>query len=134
MTSRYKILKLHRAANILGISGLLLSIPSSVFACVGGSFQRSTIPPLSIVSGLWWLIVWVVLIIARRRARLGEVFLILSSSLYFYLAIGSLFLLPYLVVAFILTASGILFIVSWRELKRNQGKLRALLKTPVDST
>ena len=123
MAGRYRVMKLRRIGTILGAIGVLLSIPCSVFACFAGSFQRSTVTPVSIISGLWWLIVWVILLIARRWTGTGGVLLILASIPYFYLCSMvileySLFSLPFLFVALLLTASGILFIVSWREVKR----------------
>jgi hypothetical protein len=114
-------MKLRRIGTILGAIGVLLSIPCSVFACFAGSFQRSTVTPVSIISGLWWLIVWVILLIARRWTGTGGALLILASIPYFFFVIilqFGLFTLPYLVVPLLLISSGILFYLSWQASRR----------------
>lgn len=140
MAELYRIMKLRRTATILGTLGVLLSIPCSVFTCMAGSFQRSVVTPFSIVSGLSWLIVWIMVIIARRWMRTGGIMLILSSIPYFYIAIFfglSTFFLPYItfflmyfIVAVLLSASGILFIVSWRKVKRRRERADVQLTVP----
>jgi hypothetical protein len=116
---------LRRAGLILGIVGAGVGSPTSFLSCVA-AFQLPWSLEVGYV-GFSWLVHWAILLVASRWALVGGVLLILDSSLVAaFLFLGhqwsgwNLLSVLYLSVFLLLLASGILFIISWGE-GRKQG-------------
>ena len=124
--------RLQLAGLIVGIVGAGACLPASFFSCLS-AFEAPWSLELGYVM-FSWLIHWAILLVACKWALVGGVLLILDSSLpatvlsdevFFRLPLppflDALVLGLWLFIFLSLLASGILFILSWRE-GRKQGE------------
>ncbi len=120
IAKRNRRTRLRRAGLILGFVGAGIGSPTSFLSCLA-AFQLAWSLEVGYVV-FSWLMHWAILLVASKWALVGGVLLILDSSLL------ATFLFPghqwsgwnmlsvlFLSVFLLLLASGVLFILSWRE-------------------
>ena len=122
-------MRLRRAGLILGIVGAVAGLPTSFLCCLGAIQSPWSLGLGYVVFS--WLGHWAILMVACKWALVGGVLLILDSSLLAIFlgdeVLARLFRLPlpsfldalvlglWLFIFLSLLASGVLFILSWRE-------------------